>query len=125
MTPVDQFRLPYTTCSEPLWIGATSMTDGHSSRMASTSSSDMVGSVPDPMRAPPDEVEPENTISRLLPMELISLEIRWRAAAPMDSMAITAATPMMMPSMVRLERILLARRARRAMVSVEAGLIMA
>ena len=41
----------------------------------------------------------------------------------MDNMAITAATPMIIPSMVRPERILLARRARKAMISVEAGLI--
>jgi len=68
-------------------------------------------------------LEPEYTINRLLPIELISWEMRWRAAEPIDNMAITAATPMIMPSMVSPERILLARRARSAMVSVERGLI--
>ena len=63
---------------------------------------------------------PESTTIRLLPMEAICSLMRSCAPDPTATMAITAATPMMMPSMVSAERILLMRSARKAIFTLAA-----
>ena len=92
--------------------------------MASASSRVRVGWEPIPILRPPDVVLPGRMMMRLLPMLEICSEIFSLAPVPTASMAMTAPTPMMIPSMVRAERILLTRRARRDIFSVEGMLIM-
>ena len=72
------------------------------------------------MRMPELVMLPESTTIRLLPMEAICSLMRSCAPEPTATMAITAATPMMMPSMVSAERILLMRSARRAIFTLAA-----
>ena len=117
--PVDQFRWPYTTWPTPLWMGATSETAGHSFWIASASPRVSVGCVPAPILTPPEVVAPGRMMRRLLPMLEICSEIFWLAPVPTATMAITAPTPMMMPSMVSAERILFTRRARKDILKVE------
>ena len=57
-------------------------------------------------------------------MVAICSAIRRLAPVPTASMAITAPTPMMMPSMVRAERILFTFKARSAIRAVQGMLIM-
>ena len=75
------------------------------------SSTVRVGTDPEPKRIPPLVALPESTMSKLDPMEAICSWMRALAPEPMAIMAMTAPTPMMMPSMVRPERILLRPRA--------------
>src|SRR5512139_706893 len=63
------------------------------------------------MRTPPDENVPESTMIRFEPRLLIWSSTRAWAPAPTPTIAITAATPMMMPSIVSAERSLLTRSA--------------
>ena len=79
--------------------------------MARASSSVSVSALPVPMRMPELVMLPERTMIMLLPMEAICCWMRACAPEPMATIAITAATPMMMPSMVSAERILLMRSA--------------
>jgi hypothetical protein len=85
----------------------------------------MVGWEPMPPRAPPEVIEPESTMMMLEPRLRICSSTRAWAPPPTAIMTITAATPMMMPSMVNAERILLTRRASRAMRRVAAKFIAA
>ena len=62
---------------------------------------------------------PGRTMIRLLPMLWICCCIRAVAPAPTPTIAITAATPMMMPSMVSAERALFTLRARSAILTLE------
>ncbi len=78
---------------------------------------------PEPPRAPPDVTEPESTMMMFEPRLLICSSTRACAPLPTAIMTITAATPMMMPSMVKAERILLMRRASRATRRVAAKFI--
>src|ERR1700675_3040164 len=64
------------------------------------------------MRRPPRFTVPLPTKSRLEPMAAICCCTCCCAPWPSPTMAITAPTPMMMPSMVRMERILLRASAR-------------
>jgi hypothetical protein len=57
-------------------------------------------------------VLPGSTRRRFEPTEAIWAAIRSLAPAPMATMMMTAATPMIIPSIVRMERILFARRDR-------------
>jgi hypothetical protein len=82
-----------------------------------------VGCVPAPILTPPEDVEPGRIMRRLLPMLDICSEICWLAPEPTATMAITAPTPMIMPSMVREERILFTQRARNDIFMVEGILI--
>src|SRR5512146_2873835 len=66
------------------------------------------------MRMPPRFTEPEATKSTLEPMAAIWSCTCRCAPWPTPTIAMTAATPMMMPSMVRLERILFRASARQA-----------
>ncbi len=68
------------------------------------------------MRIPELVRLPESTMITLLPMEAICCRIRSSAPEPTATMAITAATPMMIPSIVSAERSLLIRSASKAML---------
>src|SRR5262249_46264278 len=69
---------------------------------------------PVPLRTPPTFCAPALTKSRLVPMLSICACTEADAPWPILTIAITAETPMMMPSMVRAARILLRTRARKA-----------
>jgi hypothetical protein len=73
-----------------------------------------VGSEPGPICIPPVLTEPGITRRRFDPILEIWSEIIRSAPAPMATIAITDAIPIMIPSMVRIERILLTRKAREA-----------
>ena len=57
------------------------------------------------MRAPDWVTAPGKTMMKLVPSEPIASCTECEAPAPTATMVMTQATPMMMPSMVRLERI--------------------
>src|SRR4051794_27887449 len=84
--------------------------------MASTSSSVSRLEVPASVRTPPVP-PPGKTVMTLVPRLAMLVCTMVLAPCPTDNMAITAPTPMMMPSMVRNERNLLRARERRAMTS--------
>jgi hypothetical protein len=84
-------------------------------RIASASSTVKVGTVPDPIRSPPLVELPDRTIRRFDPMLAICSAIWAFAPEPTAIMAITALTPMMIPSVVKAERILLTLSALKAM----------
>ena len=65
---------------------------------------------------PPEFAAPGVTMSMLLPRLAIESSTLLLTPMPMETIAMTAATPMMMPSMVRTERILFAKSSCRAMV---------
>ena len=67
-------------------------------------------------RMPPEFAAPGVTMSMLLPRLAIESSTLLLTPMPMETMAMTAATPMMMPSMVRMERSLFANSSCRAMV---------
>ena len=92
--------------------GEASRTAESSLPIARASAMVSVGVLPKPDRRPPDVVLPGRTRRRLDPTEAIWAEIRSLAPAPIATMAITAATPMIIPSIVSTDRILFARSAR-------------
>ena len=104
--------------------GAAARTAGNSVWIARTSSQVMVGCEPMPPRMPPDLLEPEKSRITLVPEASIIERMRSLAPSPIDTMQITAATPMMMPRAVRLERSVLRRSASVARRSVSPGEIM-
>ncbi len=116
MTDVFQFMLPATSCDLAFTVGVTIETLGTSRLIASRSStvSVLVPVSPVPLRTPPTFCAPALTKSRLVPMLSICACTEADAPWPMLTIAITAETPMMMPSMVRAARILLRTRARKA-----------
>ncbi len=75
--------------------------------MAVRSSQVSVGCEPNPPWAPPEVVEPDMTMSRFEPMAANDFSTMAFAPSPIATMAITAPTPMMMPSAVRNDRSLL------------------
>ena len=75
--------------------------------MASASLSVKDGFVPNPIRTPPEVAEADLIIKRLLPMDSISFAIFLLAPEPTASIMITALTPIIMPKLVKIERILL------------------
>src|SRR5262249_45364384 len=89
---------------------------GISRLMASMSSTVSVLELvaPVPLRTPPTFCAPAPTKSRFVPTLAICSCTEACAPWPMLTMAITAETPMTMPSMVRAERILLRASARKA-----------
>ena len=102
---VPQLLPPATTCVPPCTKGAAATTPSISRRIASASSSVSVEAAPAPSRAPPCVTLPGVTMARFAPSERICRSTRLRAPEPIATMAITAATPMTMPSMVsRLRR---------------------
>jgi hypothetical protein len=82
--------------------------------MAFASSTVNVGTVPDPNRNPPLVELPDKIMSIFDPMLAICSAMRAFAPEPTAIMAITAPTPMMIPNMVRAERILLTMSALKA-----------
>src|SRR5437588_4737569 len=82
--------------------------------MASASLALRVVALPAPERAPPCEILPNMIVSRLVPRPDNWLLTDALAPSPRATMAMTAATPMMMPSVVRMLRPLLARSAEMA-----------
>src|SRR5918997_1047880 len=111
---VAQLLPPATTCVPPCTKGAAAVTPSISRRIAAASSSVRVEAAPAPSRAPPWVTLPGVTMARLAPSERICRSTRFRAPAPIATMAITAATPMTMPSTVRSERSVFAPMADRA-----------
>ena len=81
----------------------------------------MVPAPPHPLRTPPAEKLPEKTRMTFCPRLAICASTCDFAPLPMPTMAMTAPTPMMMPSAVSVERSLLRRNARKAMRSVASG----
>ena len=73
---------------------------------------------PEPSRTPPEVKLPERMMMRLEPRLLIWSSTRACAPAPTATIVITAPTPMMMPSIVSIERSLLTRSASSATLSV-------
>ena len=107
-----QFLLPLTTWMPPCErTGVTAFTAGQSRRMASTSSVVSVTEVPDPALTPPELMATGVTISTSEPMFAILAAICSEAPAPISIIAMTDAMPMTMPSIVRMERRMLRRRA--------------
>src|SRR5712691_958778 len=82
--------------------------------IASASLALSVVALPAPERAPPLELLPDMIVRRLVPSPDNWLLTDALAPSPSATMAMTAATPMMMPSVVRMLRPLLARNAARA-----------
>ena len=83
-------------------IGADAAIDGSCRRWLPASSMVTVGDDPAPPRNPPADVEPDSTINKLLPIdctELVDASVSRLRRSPAS--ATTAATPMIMPSMVR------------------------
>src|SRR5262245_15130524 len=105
-TEVPQLRLPLTTCPADRDTGVTYATAGHSARTASTSSSVIVD-CPVKMRAPDCVATPGKIIRKLVPSEEIWAWIAACEPWPTAIIAMTQATPMMMPRAVSAERILL------------------
>ena len=71
-----------------------------------------------PIRFPPEVDVPDRIIIRFVPMLFISLCMVSCAPFPIASIIMTAATPIIMPKLVKMERILLALMARSAMEKV-------
>ena len=116
---VLQFWFPYTTGPLDRMVGEDARTAESSFPMARASAIVSVGAPPKPDRSPPDVVLPGSTSSRFDPTEAIWAEIRWFAPSPIATMMMTAATPMIIPSIVRMERILFARSERKATFPAE------
>ena len=100
-------------------VGEAARTEESSFPIARASDIVSVGAPPNPERRPPDVVLPGRTSSRFDPTEAIWAEIRWFAPSPIATMMMTAATPMIIPSIVRMERILFARSERKATFPAE------
>jgi len=87
--------------------------------MASASSTVRVPAPNAPLRAPPWLKLPEKTSRTFCPSAAIWDSTIDFAPLPMLTIAMTAPTPMMMPSAVRMERMVLRRSARKETVKVE------
>src|SRR5690348_9915976 len=98
---VDQLFVSLTIEAFERSTAAAARTDGTSRRMAARSSHVSDGIVPEPPRTPPSEVEPGEITSMLVPIEANAAEILAFAPSPMAVMVMTAATPMITPSVVR------------------------
>ena len=108
---VVQVSLSEIACVLVRDSGAAARTAGTSDWIARTSSQVIVGCEPMPPRMPPELLDPENSRITFVPDASIIERMRSLAPSPIDTMQITAATPMMMPRAVRLERSVLRRRA--------------
>jgi hypothetical protein len=73
-------------------------------RSASASSTVSTDALPDPPRAPPLVVAPGRMTTRLVPRLAICDATAWLAPCPTATIAMSAATPMKTPSMVRIDR---------------------
>src|SRR6266508_5103568 len=122
---VNQFWFPAATCVVEATSSLTPMTPGTSRRIASASSILRVPAPPQPVRIPLEVVLPEKMRITFCPRLAICASTCAFAPLPIPTIAITAPTPMMIPSAVNTERILFRRRARNATLSVGAILIRA
>ena len=86
--------------------------------MASASCGVSVITLPLPNVTPPLEAVPGCTSSMLAPMLAMVCLTAVEEPCPISTMAMTAATPMMMPSVVSVERMTLRRSALTAMMNV-------
>src|SRR3954452_15567337 len=100
MTLVIQLRSSVITWAFVRNWGATYWTVGTSRWMAARSSQVIVGIDPKPPWAPPEVVDPDMTISRFDPIAVYDCSTIALAPSPIATMAMTAATPMMIPSAV-------------------------
>ena len=75
-------------------------------RMACKSSHVRVGIDPNPPITPPDDVDPDSTMSTFVPIPLKTAATRALAPSPTATIEMTDATPMMTPSAVRKLRVL-------------------
>ena len=103
-TWVLQLASPATTWASVRTPGATASTAGHSRLIASASSGLSVVMLPMPPRAPLAVIVPGITVRVLAPSERICACTAARAPWPIASVAITAATPITMPSTVSAAR---------------------
>ena len=92
-----------------------------SSLIASASCRVMLAALPSPELTPAERLLPAKTSRRFWPRAETSPWILLRAPLPTATMATTEATPMMMPSAVRMERSLFRRSARKAIIAVRSG----
>ncbi len=115
---VDQLRPLAMACAEVVSSGLTATTSGTSRPMASASVSVRTLALPRPEFTPPARRLPAKMVSKFWPREEIWDWMRACAPLPRATIATTEATPMMMPSAVRVERILLRRNARNAIIAV-------
>src|SRR4051812_5088528 len=123
---VDQFWFPATTCARVFTCDATYRTPGTSRRMACASASVSVVVLPVPDRAPPCTNDPDMIMIRFVPAELICDSTDARAPFPIDTMLMTAATPMIIPRAVSAVRSLLrasAVRATRSVMKIDISLL--
>src|SRR5262249_15077066 len=90
----------------------------HSRSIASASSGIIVVVDPEPLRTPPWFCEPANTNSMLFPRLAICDCIEAEAPWPTPTIAMTAPTPQIMPSIVSTDLILLRANARNATLNV-------
>src|SRR5207248_2660428 len=118
-TLVNQLSLPKTICAVVLLPGAAAFTAGHSRRIAVMSSYTSVLVAPQPSLSPPRFTVPLDTNSMFEPMAAIWSCTCLLAPCPTPTIAITAPTPMMIPSMVSPERSLLRPSARTAILTME------
>ena len=108
MMLVPQLVLPNTSCPLVREVGATTCTSGMSSAMACASSSVRRWRVCAPRRTPACDTPPGSTSMMFDPSPFICSCTRCVAPLPTATMVMTAATPMMMPSIVSMERRVLA-----------------
>src|SRR3990172_9538481 len=106
---VLQFWFPHTAGEVDGIGGDASRTAGSSLPIALASPMVSVGADPEPDRSPPEVVLPGRTRRRFDPTMEIWAAMRSFAPVPIATIAITAATPMTMPSIVRIDRIRFAR----------------
>src|SRR5262245_1258791 len=119
LTVVVQFCSSLTTeLVERRW-GAAWRTDGTSVWIALRSSQVRVGWEPNPPNTPRCEDEPGRTISRFVPIDENACSTRAFAPSPITTMAMKAATPMMIPSAVKNDRMVFRPRARKATRSTD------
>src|SRR6185295_14502985 len=103
---VFQFWLPATICPRVCTPAAAYWTPG-SLAISAASSGVSVLALPWPWRTPPCVKLPALTMIMLVPADWIWLSIELCAPVPSATIVITAATPMIIPSMVSAVRILL------------------
>ena len=101
MTEVLQLLLPAMICAPLRTSGLTATTPGTSLSIARASSTVSVPAPPKPVKTPPRLMLPEKTWMTFWPRAAMRAWTWALAPLPMPTMAMTAPTPMMMPSMVR------------------------
>src|SRR5207247_551380 len=120
---VNQFWFPAATCVVETTSSLTPATPGHSRRIAAASSIFKVPAPPQPVRMPLEVVLPEKIRMTFCPRLAICASTCALAPLPIPTIAITAPTPMIIPSAVSTERILFRRSARKATLNVGPTLI--